>query len=84
MGTIAQRVNDLAKRHGVAYEKTRGDALADVITRLSDDELEQDDICDLLLALLRKGVISKAEWVDMLHSYLTEKYQGKAPGDCKD
>ncbi|MCK7553420.1 hypothetical protein [Marinobacter goseongensis] len=64
----------LAGRFGIRYERTPIDDLADVITHLSDDEVEPDDIQDLLQALHRAGAISKPEMVDLLHRYLTEKY----------
>lgn len=77
--TVEQYVIDLAAKHGVVYQKTYGDQLAEVFTRLSDDEVEQDDICDLLIALDRNGVLTKGngEWMDLLQAYLREKFHGE-------
>ncbi len=75
--TVEQYVIDLAAKHGVVYQKTRLDALGEVFTRLSDDEVEQDDICDLLLALYRGKVVSNSNYGDLLHAYLQEKFHDK-------
>ena len=64
----------LADRHGVRYQRTPDDELAEVITRLSDDEVVTDDIENLVVALKRAGAISGAEMVDLLSRYLMEKY----------
>ena len=71
-------VMDLAKQNGVVYQKTNLDELAEVITRLSDDEVKTDDVQDTLLALLRAGVLNKGEWMQLLINYLRElKSEGK-------
>ncbi|MCL7942924.1 hypothetical protein [Marinobacter sp. ATCH36] len=64
----------LAQRLGVRYEKTPDDELAEVITRLSGDEVVSDDIENLIVALKRAGLISGAEMVDLLSRYLTGKW----------
>lgn len=68
------RILALARRSGVAYQATYEDALAEVITRLSDDNVVTDDIEDLAVALKRSGIITGNEMVDLLGQYLTEKY----------
>jgi hypothetical protein len=50
------------------------DDLAEVVTRLSDDEVATDDVEDLVVALRRSGTISGSEMVDLLGQYLNEKY----------
>lgn len=63
-----------AQRLGVRYERTPDDELAEVITRLSDDEVVTDEIQNLIWALYRAGALNKKEMLDLLHRYLVEKY----------
>lgn len=74
---LAEYITELALLHGVVYVKTPTDELAKVYTRLSDDEVEQDDVSDLLMALLRAGVINKDDWMELLHRHLREKFESK-------
>jgi len=70
---LASYIVGLAQRHGVTYIKTPYDELAEVITRLADDEVEMDDVELLLIALERAGVVA-SEYVVPLHiNYLREK-----------
>ena len=71
---LADFITSLAARHGVSYVETPLDALAKVITNLSDDDVEDDPIRHLLLALLRAGIIDKVVWMDLLHAYLKESH----------
>jgi hypothetical protein len=48
--------------------------LAEIVTRLSDDDVATDDVEDLVVALKRSGAISGSEMVDLLGQYLNEKY----------
>ena len=63
----------LAKEHGVSFARTGSDALADVITRLADDEVVTDETEDLIVALRRADVIDGPTMVSLLGSYLDEK-----------
>ena len=69
------RIVTLAESAGVCYQRTSDDDLAEVISRLSDAEVETDDIEGLVVALKRAGVISGAEMVELLGDYLEEKHQ---------
>jgi hypothetical protein len=70
---LEEYIVDLANRHGVIYNKTPYDELAETITKLSDDEVEMDEVELLLIALERAGVIG-SEYVVPLHvNYLREK-----------
>tara|TARA_R110000823_G_scaffold307587_1_gene430773 strand:+ start:1683 stop:1982 length:300 start_codon:yes stop_codon:yes gene_type:complete len=64
----------LAKRRGIRYQRLADDELAEVVTRLSDDDVATDDVEDLVVALKRSGAISGSEMVDLLGQYLNEKY----------
>jgi hypothetical protein len=65
----------LAHRHGVSYVKTPSDQLAQVITNLSDDDVEMDDVERLIIALERAGVISSEQVVPLHIHYLREKFK---------
>jgi len=67
-------VADLARRHGVAYVRTPHDAMAEVITRLADDDIVTDETEDLIVALKRAGVIDGATMVDLLGRHLDEMH----------
>lgn len=71
---VAQFITDLAKRHNISYVKTPNDALAEVITRLSDDDVELDDVVLLLIALERAGIIPSEKVVPLHVNYLREKF----------
>jgi hypothetical protein len=66
-------VAELARRHGVVSVRTPHDALAEVITRLSDDEIATDETENLIVALKRAGVIDGATLVDLLGRHLDER-----------
>ena len=71
---VGEYVHRLASQHGVCYVKTADDALADVITRLADDEVAMDEVELLLLALERAGAIASADVVPLHVNYLREKF----------
>ena len=60
------------RRHHIVFEKTYGDAWAETITRLSDDDVVMDDVDRLLIALKRAGVISGREMVTLLVNYMRD------------
>lgn len=64
----------LAKSRGIRYQRLADDELAEVVTRLSDDNVATDDVEDLVVALKRSGAISGSGMVDLLSQYLNEKY----------
>ena len=65
-------VLSLAKQNNVIYKKNKLDDFAITITELSGDEVRQDDILDLLIALKRNGVISNKEVVKLASKHLRE------------
>lgn len=72
MTGLSAYIADLAKRHGVAYVKTASGALAEVITRLSGDDLKPDDTEKLVIALRRANVIDGKTMVTLLGRYFGE------------
>lgn len=77
--SIKEHVAALAKKHGVKYVRTGTDALAEVITRLCDDEVVTDATEDTIIALRRSGVIDGPTMLDLLHRHLDEIYGTDPP-----
>jgi hypothetical protein len=71
---VADYLTALARQHGVHYTKTPDDAIAEVITRLADDDVEMDDVERLLLALERAGLVASVDVVPLHVHYLREKF----------
>lgn len=68
-----ERVIELVKLHGITCEPGPLDAWASAVTRLSDDDVEEDDVFKMILALRRANALSPAE-ADRLHiQHLREK-----------
>ncbi len=65
-------IRNLARRHEVAYARTKNDALADHITRLAGDDVQLDEVEQLLIALQRGGHLSRMEVVRLQAKYLRE------------
>jgi predicted AAA+ superfamily ATPase len=65
-------IEALARRHGVAYTRTGSSALAQVITRLADDEAKPDEIEKLVIALRRSNIIDGSTMVTLLGRYFDE------------
>lgn len=71
-GPTATAILDLARRHGVTYQPTEGDAWANHVTRLADDDVVLDEIELLLLALRRAGHLTRPERLRLQVDYLRE------------
>jgi hypothetical protein len=74
---IREFVINLAREHGVKYTPTRADVMAGVITRLSGDDVEQDDIDDLIVALSRAHIIDGDEFVTLIGRHFEEKHHAR-------
>jgi hypothetical protein len=68
----ATRIRNLAQEHHVAYVQTQPDVLAHHITRLAGDHVELDEVEQLLIALQRRGHLSRVEMVQLQARYLRE------------
>lgn len=75
---IKNYIQHLANTHNVTYVSTPVDALADHITALADDVIENDDTKNLLVALKRAQVISGPQMNMLLVQYLTAAWVGWA------
>ena len=58
----------LAKKHSITYKKTSQDDLAEMITNLSGDEVELDEVELLLIALERAGILER-QYILPLHAF---------------
>jgi len=67
-------IADLARQHGVVYERTGGSALAQAITRLSGDDGAPDPTERLIIALRRAEFIDGKTMLTLQGRYLDEKF----------
>jgi len=65
----------LAREHGVTYQPTELDELADTFARLSGDDVQLDEPALLLIALERAGHITSTEAARLHGEYLRAKYK---------
>jgi hypothetical protein len=80
MAGLSAYIADLAKRHGVVYVETGSSALAEVITRLSRDDVKPDETEKLVIALRRANVIDGPTTVTLLGRYSDEtRNKGNEP-----
>ena len=64
---VKQYVASIAQRHGVSSERTGTDALADLITHLSDDDVRPNSETEnLIVALRRANVIDGPAMIALL------------------
>lgn len=70
---VAAYITELAREFGVKYKPTPHDALAGVITKLSDDDVKLDGVVNLIIALERSHVIPSQNVVPLHVNYLREK-----------
>jgi hypothetical protein len=69
---LKEYVHRLALVHGVVYKKTAGDAFAEAVTRLADDNVFTDDVENIIVELKRSHVIDSKTMVQLLGSYFDE------------
>ena len=68
-GPVASHIRSLAATHGIVYQPTALDAFAADVSRLSDAAVEPDEIDDLLVALVRTGVLTPHEGILLQSEY---------------
>jgi len=71
---VNEYIRALAEHNGVVYSKTSGDELAEIITRLADDDVKMDETEQLLIALERAGILPHKSVLPIHINYLREKY----------
>jgi hypothetical protein len=72
---VQKFVKDLAKQHKISYQMTPLDIFGSAVTRLAGDNVVQDDIRNLIIALKRAGKISARQLISLSTNYLHEKQQ---------
>ncbi len=65
-------IAELAREHGISYVRTGTSALAQVITRLADDDVTPDETEKLVIALRRAKIIDGPTMVELLGRYFDE------------
>jgi hypothetical protein len=71
--TAKQTIQQLAEQHGIVHQHTALDEWGDAVSKLSDSEVELDEIQWLLVELGRAGILAGQDNT-MLHAqYLQER-----------
>ncbi|MDP4536334.1 type IV toxin-antitoxin system AbiEi family antitoxin domain-containing protein [Alkalimonas collagenimarina] len=76
---VAQYVEALAHSHQVKYKKCSLDRWANSVTKLAGDEVRQDSVEDLLIAMKRAGKISTKDVAILTINYLRERNESVRP-----
>lgn len=71
--SVANYIYQLAKKHNVTATRDNISNMATAITALSADAIELDNVEQLLVNLQRKGVLTKAELLQLEGRYLREQ-----------
>ncbi|GAK46643.1 conserved protein [Tepidicaulis marinus] len=66
-------IRGLAAKHGVTPERTELDDMADDFARLSDAEVEPDELADLVVTLKRKGILTADEAVKLYAQHVASQ-----------
>lgn len=72
---VAKYIVNLANANKVKYEQSSMDLWANTVTRLAGDEVRQDKVEDLLIAMKRAGKITSKEVAILTVNYLRERNQ---------
>ena len=69
-------IRDLAKRHGITAQRIKREDLAETIARVSDAEVESDEVQDLVVNLCRAKIISSDKALELACEYFEQKHHG--------
>ena len=75
--SVASQVRKLAKAHQISAERDSISRMAATITLLAGDRVKLDGVEQMLVNLKKKGVLSRAETLELQARYLQEKRQSK-------
>ena len=78
--SVAKWVRATARQHGIAFMAGSVDIFANAVSRLSDLDVQIDEIEQLLLALARRGVITGQQCSALRMAYLRGGPRGNANG----
>lgn len=76
---VAQYIEALANANKVKYNHCSMDRWASAVTRLAGDDVRQDKVEDMLVALKRAGKISTKDVAALTINYLRERKQSVRP-----
>lgn len=76
---VAQYIEELANVNRVKYNHCSMDRWANTVTKLAGDEVRQDRVEDMLVALKRAGKISTRDVAALTINYLRERKQSVRP-----
>ena len=71
--SVEEYVRELAREHGVSFQRTALDDWADTISRLSDAEVEHDEIMDLTAALTDAGILTPERSTALYAAHLIQR-----------
>lgn len=71
--TIAQKVSNMAQAKGVCFTQSWTTNLAQAITLLADDQVEQDDTERLLVLLRQTGHLDEKTFGQWLHQHMKQR-----------
>lgn len=75
--SVASQIRKLAKTHKITAERDRLSRMAMTITGLAGDQVELDNVEQLLINLKRKGILDRAQTLDLQGRYMQEKRHAK-------
>lgn len=70
--SVAEQIRELARAHGVVYDRSSLDDYAETISRLSDAEVAPDETECLLRALTDAGVLTPEQRFRLHAAYLRQ------------
>ena len=72
-GTAREIIHELARRHGIRYERAGYDDWAEAVSRVAGDDVELDETEWLLVALGRAEIVADLENTLLHARYLAER-----------
>lgn len=76
--SIKTQIHELARQHGIRYERSGLDDWAEAVTRLAGDDVRLDETEQLLVALRQAGILSGGERTRLHARYLNERAESRA------
>lgn len=76
--TARDTIRDLARRHGIRYERAGLDDWAEAVSRVAGDDVDLDEIEWLLVALRRAEILPGIEGTRLHYRYIQERKAGAA------
>lgn len=71
--TAKETIHDLARRHGIRYERADTDDWAEAVSRVAGDDVNLDETEWLLVALRRAEIVPGIEGTRLQYRYMQER-----------